>query len=39
MLFMDDELQEVKPACQQLQNYKRKYFLFLQLLSSRVVKD
>ena len=39
MLFMENELQELKPVYQQLQNYKRKYFLFLQLLSARIIKD
>ena len=39
MLFMENELQELKPVYQQLQNYKRKYFLFLQLLSARTIKD
>ena len=39
MLFMENELQELKPVYQQLQNYKRKYFLFLQLLSVRTIKD
>ena len=39
MLFMEDELYELKPVYQLLQNYKRKYFIFLQILSLRSIKD